>query len=315
MLTNYPGLDDMYYHYYHEDEHPFIQYGSWVNAGWWGTLEGRAILMYAKLDKYPDIYRAGRRAMDWAEEFRMDAPMLQCGANTHNYWSDRDETVSPVSVMIDNLAVPAATIRGLFDYTYTATSLKLTPHIPVGISQYSQAEPILFGNKRIYIRVNKARGEDNQAISRVLLNGEEMPFSGNTVELPFEKLAFDNQLQILYNQEEPCFMDPICEPFDPQAYRADIPEALLKDYDICLALYADACKINPHSHLAQFAGEVVRGIRACGEIRTVDLDKRCRFRPMTERKKEAIFEIYDVSAKNLLDGFKRQYAYEYENYT
>jgi len=49
----------------------------------------------------------------------MDAPWSQRGENTHNVWSDTGTNqVDGVAIMVDNFAIPAATVRGLFDYDY-----------------------------------------------------------------------------------------------------------------------------------------------------------------------------------------------------
>ena len=68
--------------------HGICEFGYWVNGGVWGTVEGRAILVYYRLGKFEDIRRSAERAMKWAKDFRMDAPWSQRGENTNNLWSD-----------------------------------------------------------------------------------------------------------------------------------------------------------------------------------------------------------------------------------
>ena len=78
LMTNAPGLDDSYVKWGHADGlEGFFRYGTWVNGGVWGTVEGRAILMYYPLGKFEDIRRSATRAMKWAKDFRMDAPWSQ----------------------------------------------------------------------------------------------------------------------------------------------------------------------------------------------------------------------------------------------
>ena len=60
-------------------------------------------------------------------------------------------TVGGVAVMIDNFAIPAATIRGLFDYEYRSDRLILRPRVPGSITQYTQKEPVRFGEKALYL--------------------------------------------------------------------------------------------------------------------------------------------------------------------
>ena len=95
--------------------------GCWVNGGVWGTVEGRAIMGYYRLNKADDVLKSATRAMKWAKDYRMDAPFTQRGENTHNLWSDSGgNQIGGVAVMVDNFAIPAATVRGLFEYIYKA---------------------------------------------------------------------------------------------------------------------------------------------------------------------------------------------------
>ena len=106
--------------------------------------------MYYRLGKFEDIRRSAIRAMKWAKDFRMDAPWSQMGENTHNPWSDSGKfRVGGVAVMIDNFAIPAATIRGLFDCDYRSDRLILRPRVPGSITQYTQKVPIRFGEKKL----------------------------------------------------------------------------------------------------------------------------------------------------------------------
>ena len=80
LLTNAPGLDDTYWSWGKtegEGMGGFHKFGDWVNGGAWGTVEGRAILMYSRMGKFNDIFRSTARAMKWAKDFRMDAPWSQ----------------------------------------------------------------------------------------------------------------------------------------------------------------------------------------------------------------------------------------------
>jgi hypothetical protein len=132
-----------------QEAEEFRQYGQWVDGGVWGTVEGRAILMYYRLGKFEDVRRSATRAMRWAKDFRMDAPWCQRGENTRNLWSDAGTYhVGGVSVMIDNFAIPAATIRGLFDYEYRSDRLILRPRVPGSITYYAQKQPVRFGERK-----------------------------------------------------------------------------------------------------------------------------------------------------------------------
>ncbi len=144
LLTNAPGLDDTYKAWGKTSGDGlggFWKFGDWVNGGAWGTVEGRAILMYYRMGKFEDVRRSAVRAMKWAKDFRMDAPWSQQGANTDNPWSDSGKHhVNGIAVMVDNFAIPAATIRGLFDYDYRSNRLIIRPRIPGSITLYTQKE-------------------------------------------------------------------------------------------------------------------------------------------------------------------------------
>ena len=96
--------------------------------------------MYYRLGKFEDVRRSATRAMKWAKDFRMDAPWSQRGENTDNSWYDEGKWLygNGVKVAADNFAIPAATIRGLFDYDYRSDRLILRPRVPGSITQYTQ---------------------------------------------------------------------------------------------------------------------------------------------------------------------------------
>ena len=72
--------------------------------------------------------------------------------------------------MIDNFAIPAATVRGLFEYVYKADRLILYPHVPASITEYRQNEPVWFGDKQI--RINFVNGSGR--IAKVKINGKSI---------------------------------------------------------------------------------------------------------------------------------------------
>ncbi|MGB5745722.1 MAG: hypothetical protein WBM69_01995, partial [Desulfobacterales bacterium] len=197
LLSNAPGLDDTYRAWGRSTGKGldgFWNFGDWVNGGVWGTVEGRAILMYYRLGKFEDIRRSANRAMKWAKDFRMDAPWSQKGENTSNPWSDKGKfRVGGVSVMVDNFAIPAATIRGLFDYDYRYNRLIIRPCIPGSITQYTQNEPVRFGEKKIYLSCSNGGAK----ISLVKVNGKELKFeSADEIALFYDELPAEAQVEI-----------------------------------------------------------------------------------------------------------------------
>ena len=170
----------------------FFQFGDWVNGGCWGTVEGRAILGYYRVGAFEDVRRSAERAMKWAKEFRMDAPWSQRGENTNNSWSDSTGhwQVGGVAVMIDNFAIPAATIRGLFDYDYRFDRLILRPRVPGSITEYVQKEPVRFGEKTLYISCRNG----GMKVKSVAVNGKPLKVeSPDAADLPYDELAEESQ--------------------------------------------------------------------------------------------------------------------------
>ena len=87
----------------------------------------------------------------------------------------------PTNITYDAYGPPAAMIRGLFEYLYRADGLTLVPHIPPGISELQQLDPIRFGNKALYLST-----VGSGAITSVRVNGKLWrTFDGNSVSLPY----------------------------------------------------------------------------------------------------------------------------------
>ena len=62
--------------------------------------------------------------------------------------------------MIDNFAIPMATIRGLFDYEYRFDRLILRPRVPGAITEYVQKQPVRFGEKTLYLSCRNGGPKD-----------------------------------------------------------------------------------------------------------------------------------------------------------
>ena len=70
--------------------------------------------------------------------------------------------------MVDNFAIPAATIRGLFDYEYRSDRLILRPRVPGSIAEYVQKHPVRFGEKTLYLTCRNG----GPKIKSVTVNGK-----------------------------------------------------------------------------------------------------------------------------------------------
>ena len=312
LLTNAPGLDDTYWSWGHtsgpgmEGIHEF---GSWVNGGVWGTQEGRAILMYYRLGKYNDIRRSAQRAMKWAKDYRMDAPWSQRGENTHNVWSDSGgNRFGGVAVMVDNFAIPAATIRGLFDYEYRSDCVVLRPRIPSSIDYYRQKQAIRLGTKKLFISC----GNGGEEIAWVKVNGKKIELSSDhEIILYDEKLPSNANIEIKttggWDKEEDIALDypltPSLAEWDSREAGGEFnfPEPMKK-------LYANLLKfkeiIAPEEGVESekaFLDVVIRSFEGYG-VRGRVVPQSGYYRPMTEEKKNDIIKFYEVAATNMYKG-------------
>lgn len=296
LPNNYPGLDDTDRHYFNQIEHcaDFEKnYGHWVDGGCWPTVEGRAIIAYLKMGKYEDAYKSADRAMKWAEDFRLDEPFCQQGENTYNYWSDRKD-LSPVSVMIDNFAIPAATLRGIFEYRFNHDSVSINPHFPKSNKQYIQHEPVLYGDKKLYISI-----VNGDKIIKVIINGQEIngDFS-NGISLAYSALSEINNIEIY--MEEKSIMNIASQ----SAMTVTEEEILLKLPD---DLKEKFIELKTRAKSDEKVKEIVESIILCAKCR-IDPSNSENYRPMTDEKKKDIIAIYDNTARNLLKGFEK-YSY------
>ncbi|MGA3324362.1 MAG: hypothetical protein ABSF45_07805 [Terriglobia bacterium] len=169
IIPNYPSLDDMY-----EKPQGLWRFGEWVNGGDWSTCEARMILAYYRLGKYEDARRSMEKLLTFARRFRMDNPLTDFGNDVY-------QPKQPTNITYDAFGPPAALIRGLFEYLYRADGLELVPHIPSGITELQQLDPIRFGNKRLYLST-----VGSGPITSVRVNGRRWrTFDGSSVFLAY----------------------------------------------------------------------------------------------------------------------------------
>lgn len=156
ILPNYPSYDDMY-----EKAEGLWAYGTWVNGGHWSTCEARMILAYYRLGKFDDAKASMKQLLTFARKFRMDNPLVKFGSEVY-------QPNQPINLCYDSFGPPAAMIRGLFEYKYSADGLTLFPHIPPTLSSLDQKFPVRLGRKQIYLST-RGRGK----ISRVEIDGRK----------------------------------------------------------------------------------------------------------------------------------------------
>jgi hypothetical protein len=85
-----------------------------------------------------------RQILKFARQFRMDNNLTDFGNAVY-------QPNQPVNITYDAFAIPAAMVRGLFEYLYKSDRLILVPHIPAGVTELQQRDPVRFGTKRLYL--------------------------------------------------------------------------------------------------------------------------------------------------------------------
>jgi len=175
ILPNYPSYDDMY-----EKAEGLWGYGTWVNGGHWSTCEARMDLAYMRLGHYEDARRSLKQLMTFARKFRMDNPLTEMGANVY-------QPKEAINLCYDTFGPAVGVMRGLFEYIYTAEGLKLVPHVPAGITELEQVDPIRFGSKRLFIHTY-----GDGPITSVTVRGEAWKqFDSKEVTLPYDRVPGD----------------------------------------------------------------------------------------------------------------------------
>jgi hypothetical protein len=217
-----------------------------------------------------------------------------------------------VTVSVDNFAIPAATIRGLFDYDYRADRLVLRPRVPPAITEYVQKEPIRFGDKRLTITCQN--GGPN--VSSVAVNGKPVKVdSPEAAVLIYEELPANAKVEITTGGGWSVELPLPATPPTPAATRiaasrqAALPVSLRKPYAVMKKMESFLTK---EPEIAEqelaFVRETLAAIEAWRK-RTA-IAPQGYFRPMTVQKRDLIVNFYENAAANMVNGFaKRMAAY------
>lgn len=307
LLTNAPELDDTYWNYGSTELEGIYRYGDWVNGGAWGTVEGRAILGYYRVAAFEGILASATRALRWAQDYRMDAPWCQCGENTHNWWSD-EEGRAPTSIMIDNFAIPAATIRGMFEWVYRADRLLLLPHLPPGLSFFRQKVPIGWGGKRITVEVRNGPGP----IRHATVNGRPLPsVAADHLTLIYEELPPVAHLGLFMEGAEASPTETVREIIKSDSaaeLSAEVlPESLQRQAGILDRFIARLSDFSDTEFDKAFAREARAAITAAA-VRAATEFGPGHFRPFTEARKTDVIRTHEAAATSLFEGLSRRMA-------
>jgi len=309
LLTNAPGLDDTYKGWGKTDLESIFQFGCWVNGGVWGTVEGRAILMYSRLGKFDDIYRSAVRNMKWSKDIRMDAPWTQRGENTSNNWYDKGFWLhgEGVAVMVDNFAIPAATLRGLFDYDYKADRLILRPRIPGSITQYAQKEPVRFGEKNLYITCKNG----GTKIKSVKVNGKKLKLdSPDEVALIYAELPVKAEIEIITKGSWDKMNSSPDYPVVPALLSTagnnqELPDSLKTQYATLTRFENLIARESGAEADRDFVRAAIEAYEAVSNRRSLDPGPGY-FRPTDEQKKTAMVRSYVKAAKGMYRGLEKR---------
>jgi len=182
IIANDPGLDDMYV----DPKGNWLwSFGTWVNGGHWSTCEARMMMGYYRLEQFEDARRSMKQLLTFARKFRMDNPLVEFGSKVY-------QPKEPINLCYDSFGPPAAMVRGLFEYLYSADSLTLIPHIPPQIKWLIQKFPIRFGEKRLFLTV-LGQGK----IQSVEINGNSWnSFDDKSVFLSYDQLPDEARITV-----------------------------------------------------------------------------------------------------------------------
>ena len=123
--------------------------------------------------------------------------------------------------MIDNFAIPAATIRGLFDYEYRSDRLILRPRVPGSITEYVQKEPVRFGEKSLYLLLPQRRHEGQ--VGHGQRQAAEGRIAGRGGVLPYDDLPTKAKVEIVTEGGWAAEPSPATAPADCRPRRRSPP--------------------------------------------------------------------------------------------
>lgn len=303
LITNYPSLDDTYVNWDSTQPDGLFEYGRWVNGGFWATMEARAIMAYYRVGRYEDIRRSNLQCEKFIGDFQMDAPLTDFGNEV--WFKDRQ-----TNLCYDALGIPAATIRGLFEYVYSADSLALYPHIPPFIREYTQKELIRFGEKRIMITITNG----GPRVKSLKVNDVEWKVvASDHVTLDYDKLPQNAWVVIETEGGWPTLAEQVpasrqmpldealVEQILPELKQIELPDNMRKQCDRAVAMQIKLCAEPGNAFERAYLDEVIKAFGAYRDRGS--RDSSGWYAKMTPEKRAAILKMYEDAALNLYKGF------------
>jgi hypothetical protein len=247
-------------------------------------MEARTILAYYRLGKYEDIRRSNRHSMRLAKEYQMDAPLKDFGGSV---WFDQETT----NLCYDALGIPAATVRGLFEYVYKSDHVILYPHIPPSISEYSQSEPIRWGEKLITISVKNG----GPKVASVKVNGRSRATeTTGSISLSYESLPAKARVDIVMDGGWPA-STPAPSVAADTASRGNpvgLPEQMKSAYKDLLSRQSSVKDAFDKAYLS----EALAAFEAYQERASMNTAEAAE-------KRAAVLKMYESAAMNLYKGY------------
>jgi hypothetical protein len=210
--------------------------------------------------------------------------------------------------MVDNFAIPAATIRGLFDCDYRSDRLILRPRVPGSITHYTQKVPIRFGGKKLFLSCSNG-GPNVRSIS---ISGKEIRSkSSDEAILLYNDLPAEAKILIVTEGGWPKETTTTTYPTVPALIpgkdtkvivAAQLPESLKKPY----AVLSSMNKLLVNESGAEYERAfVVAAMKSCEDYlaRVAMEPGPGYYRPITPERKEGINKFYEQAALSMYTGF------------
>jgi hypothetical protein len=209
--------------------------------------------------------------------------------------------------MVDNFAIPAATIRGLFDYDYKWDRLILRPRIPGSINQYNQKEPVRFGEKRIYLSCKNG----GPKVKSVKINGKKIKIeSPEEIALIYSDLPNEAKVEIVTEggwekQEKTADYPSIPELVNEQAVKSELPDSLQKPF----AVLTELDKLLSVESGADYDRSLVKAALESFEAYQYRVNLEVGpgyFRPVDLQRKEAMIRSFAKAAVGMYRGVEKR---------
>jgi hypothetical protein len=231
----------------------------------------------------------------------MDNPLTKCGSDVY-------QPNQPINLCYDTFGPAAAMMRGLFEYLYRADGLTLVPHVPPGITELEQDDPVRFGNKRILLST-----VGTGPITAVRVNGRKWKqFDQATVFLPFGKTPDVARVQIVLGDAKPvggrassrAQIAPVTK--DDQGSRGRSPSQLAALEKRAARLREFEQRLTTAGLGASYEAEHARLASDCIEVagQRLQLIEAKTINPLAAASEEAADRCYADTATKLCDGLE-----------